>query len=218
MLDEFKRRWRDFVAALHAEDEKQEAQDYGITLATVARMREVISRDKVTIKQPKEAGPAVTGIKADQVIFDEPVRLIAEDRAAWEKAFPMSTFSSLNCPDSRRLLKEAISRYRRDSGKFQVGPTAMTYVKTISTPTPDDLINWFSYHAPVGDQAARYEVLRAAGKVFAEKIVALTVPGTDQDEAIKLVRSVVHWANAAIACSPVAAMPAILVEDDDERT
>lgn len=62
------------------------------------------------------------------------------------------------------------------------------------------LDNWFSYHAPEGDQAVRYAALRAAGKAFAEQIVALTPPSADQTAAIRHVRDAVFTANAAIAC------------------
>jgi hypothetical protein len=70
-------------------------------------------------------------------------------------------------------------------------------------PLPIDqasLDNWFVYHKPEGDQPERYEKLRAAGKVFAEAIVALTPPSADQSAAIRLVREAVFTANAAIAC------------------
>ena len=79
----------------------------------------------------------------------------------------------------------------------------------------DDLDNWFRHHAPVVDQARRYEALRAAGKAFAARIVALTPVGPDQVEAIKLVRSAVFWANAAIACSPPESLPASAEEGWD---
>jgi hypothetical protein len=62
------------------------------------------------------------------------------------------------------------------------------------------IANWFTYHRPEGDQPARYEELRAAGKVLAEVIVRLTPPSVDQRAAIRLVREAVFTANAAIAC------------------
>lgn len=73
-----------------------------------------------------------------------------------------------------------------------------------------ELDNWFTYHAPQGDQAERYGKLRAAGKAFAEEIVKLTPPSADQSAAIRLVREAVFTANAAIACSdqgPAAGAP-----------
>ena len=62
------------------------------------------------------------------------------------------------------------------------------------------LDNWFSYHKPTEGQPEVYEQLRAAGKAFAEKIVALTPPSADQTAAIRHVRDAVFTANAAIAC------------------
>ena len=63
-----------------------------------------------------------------------------------------------------------------------------------------ELDNWFSYHAPVGDQAQRYEKLRAAGKVLAEAIVELCPPSADRTVAIRKVREAIYSANASIAC------------------
>lgn len=69
-----------------------------------------------------------------------------------------------------------------------------------------DLDWWFQYHAPSdhpeGGEAvsARYERLRAAGKVFAEVILAETPGCADQSAAIRKVREAVMTANAAVAC------------------
>lgn len=63
-----------------------------------------------------------------------------------------------------------------------------------------ELDNWFQYHAPKGDQAERYEKIRAAGKVFATVIRDLTPICADQTAAIRLIRNAVYTANAAIAC------------------
>jgi len=63
-----------------------------------------------------------------------------------------------------------------------------------------DLDRWFKYHAPTEGQPAKYEALRAAGKRFAEQIVALAPECADQTDAIRKVREAVMAANAAIAC------------------
>ena len=60
--------------------------------------------------------------------------------------------------------------------------------------------NWFSYHKPEGDQAERYEQLRAAGGALGRVIAALCPESHDRDVAIDHVRSAIHWANASIAC------------------
>lgn len=62
------------------------------------------------------------------------------------------------------------------------------------------LLNWFSYHAPEGDQQARYVSIRLAALDFAQVIVANTPDCADQSAAIRKVREAVMTANAAIAC------------------
>ena len=57
----------------------------------------------------------------------------------------------------------------------------------------------FKYHPPVPDQIPKYNELREAAKVFAEKIVELTPAGPDQTTAVRKVREAVMTANAAIA-------------------
>lgn len=66
--------------------------------------------------------------------------------------------------------------------------------------TQEQLDNWFQYHAPKQGQAEVYTQIRDAGKVFAEKIMALVPPSADQTAAIRKVREAVFTANAAIAC------------------
>ena len=60
--------------------------------------------------------------------------------------------------------------------------------------------NWFTYRAPKGDQAERYERIRAAAKRFAHVIREETPPSADQSAAFRKVREAVMTANAAIAC------------------
>jgi hypothetical protein len=63
-----------------------------------------------------------------------------------------------------------------------------------------DLENWFTYHPPEGDDPAKYENIRAAGKELAYVIVRNTPHGADRMAAIRKVREAVMTANAAIAC------------------
>lgn len=63
-----------------------------------------------------------------------------------------------------------------------------------------ELENWFTYHRPTGDQPQQYEAIRAAGRQFAEVIVANTPPSADQTAAVRKIREAVFTANAAIAC------------------
>lgn len=67
--------------------------------------------------------------------------------------------------------------------------------------TQDDLINWFTYHSPVGDQPDRYGRIREHGYLLAKTIMENTPPGPDQTAAIRKVREAVMTANQAIACS-----------------
>lgn len=59
--------------------------------------------------------------------------------------------------------------------------------------------NNFTYHKPFGDQPAKYEELRNAGKALAEKVVALTPASREQSVALTKLEEVIFWANAAIA-------------------
>jgi hypothetical protein len=63
-----------------------------------------------------------------------------------------------------------------------------------------ELDNWFTYHAPKGDQTDRYLKIREAGKAFAMVIVAMTPPSADQTVAVRKVREAVMVANQSIAC------------------
>ena len=67
--------------------------------------------------------------------------------------------------------------------------------------TKTDLDNWFSYHAPKGDQADRYTQIRAKAKEFAFLILDLTPGCADQTAALRHLRETVYSANAAIACN-----------------
>ena len=66
--------------------------------------------------------------------------------------------------------------------------------------TVDELKNWFTYHAPHGNQAQRYTDIREAAFVFAKTILDKTPSCADQTAAIRKVREAVMTANAAIAC------------------
>ncbi|MFC5861108.1 hypothetical protein ACFPT7_02255 [Acidicapsa dinghuensis] len=66
--------------------------------------------------------------------------------------------------------------------------------------TQDQLDNWFSYHAPEGDDLERYAKLRSAGKVFAETINECCPESADKTAAVRKVREAVMTANASIAC------------------
>lgn len=64
----------------------------------------------------------------------------------------------------------------------------------------EQLDNWFSYHAPVGDQVATYQRLRDGGRVLAYLINDLVPESADKSAAIRKLRECIMTANAAIAC------------------
>ena len=66
--------------------------------------------------------------------------------------------------------------------------------------TDHELVNWFTYHKPEGDQPMKYEIIRAAALDFARIIVANTPQSPDQTVAIRKLREAVMIANASIAC------------------
>lgn len=68
-----------------------------------------------------------------------------------------------------------------------------------TTQTQKQLERSFTYHAPVGDQPARYEAIRAKAKELAELIVVTTPPSREQSAAMTHLEETVMFANAAIA-------------------
>ena len=66
--------------------------------------------------------------------------------------------------------------------------------------TQADLDNWFTYHAPHGDQPQRYVKIRDAAKAFAVVMLENTLPSADQTVAVRKIREAVMVANQSIAC------------------
>lgn len=64
-----------------------------------------------------------------------------------------------------------------------------------------ELDNFFTYHAPVGDQVDRYGVIRAQGRQLARTIMAYSNDSEERQQALFAVRNAVMWANAGIACN-----------------
>lgn len=63
----------------------------------------------------------------------------------------------------------------------------------------EELENRFTYHAPRGDQAERYEKIRALGLKIASDFKFLTPESREQSIALTKLDEAVMWANAAIA-------------------
>lgn len=66
--------------------------------------------------------------------------------------------------------------------------------------TPEQLLNWFTYHSPTQDQMPKYLAIREAGMAFASAIVEHAPDGPDTTAAVRKVREAVMTANQAIAC------------------
>jgi hypothetical protein len=62
--------------------------------------------------------------------------------------------------------------------------------------------DWFTYHSPTQDQIPVYEAIRSHGREFAHVINNLVPDGADKTHALRTLRSVVMWANAAVATTP----------------
>ena len=63
----------------------------------------------------------------------------------------------------------------------------------------EDLDNLFTYHAPKGDQAARYEKISNAAKEFARVVLENTPACADQTVAIRKIVDARMTANSVIA-------------------
>jgi predicted RNA polymerase sigma factor len=68
--------------------------------------------------------------------------------------------------------------------------------------TDAELVNYFTYHAPKGDQTERYQRIREAALAFARVVVANTTASADQTAAMRKLRECVMTANQGIACEP----------------
>lgn len=65
--------------------------------------------------------------------------------------------------------------------------------------TEEEIEDLFTYHAPRGDQPARYQAIRVAARAFANILIKNTKPSADQTTAIRKLRECVMTANASIA-------------------
>lgn len=79
------------------------------------------------------------------------------------------------------------------------------------------LANAFRHHPPKGNQAPRYEAIRAHGGRFAEVLTRLCPEGEERDAAILKIREAVMMANAAIACGEAGAThPGVVQHNPDD--
>lgn len=66
-------------------------------------------------------------------------------------------------------------------------------------PTPEQIEDMFTYHAPTADQIPKYETVRAAAKEFARVICENSPASADQSAALRLLRQCVYSVNGSIA-------------------
>ena len=64
---------------------------------------------------------------------------------------------------------------------------------------PTEIVNRFTYHAPVGDQAKEYNTIRGNAKTMAEIVNGLCPDNREKSIAITKIEEAVMWANASIA-------------------
>jgi hypothetical protein len=64
-----------------------------------------------------------------------------------------------------------------------------------------DINNWFTYHAPTGNQQVRYVALREQFKVLAYLILDVTPCCPDQTAALRMLRECSMACNQTIACN-----------------
>jgi glycyl-tRNA synthetase beta subunit len=79
-----------------------------------------------------------------------------------------------------------------------------TVNETLDARLHQQIEDWFTYHAPKGNQPERYQRLRAAAKQLAREIAVCCPKSADQNAAFRKLREAVFTANAAIALEPVA--------------
>lgn len=65
---------------------------------------------------------------------------------------------------------------------------------------PEEIENWFTYHAPDEVDRVGYTAIRNGAKDLAMVIVNHTPPSADQTAALRKLREAVFTANSAIAC------------------
>jgi hypothetical protein len=69
----------------------------------------------------------------------------------------------------------------------------------VNEKTQTQINNAFTYHAPKGDQATRYQLIRDQAKALATLIAESSPLSREQSLALTHLEQTVMWANAAIA-------------------
>lgn len=71
--------------------------------------------------------------------------------------------------------------------------------KAPSSKLVQEIARRFTYHAPEGDQASRYQHIRAMCGQIAQELAKLCPDGRELQQALNDLDNVVFWANASIA-------------------
>ena len=73
----------------------------------------------------------------------------------------------------------------------------------VNDETKKRIDNNFTYHAPHGDQADRYGILRGKAMGMAYELVTFCPPSRELSVALTKLEEVMFWANASIARNEV---------------
>lgn len=68
--------------------------------------------------------------------------------------------------------------------------------------TRHDIEEAFTYHAPQGDQPARYQKIREAAKAVAVVVLECVPAGRERALALTKLQEASMWANAGVALNP----------------
>lgn len=154
---------------------------------------------------PDLGAPQVVGMRVHMV-------LQADEPEPFEHLLflPQSDLAEDGLPAQKELLHAAQTLIDAAQGSHHASDAAAPGVPAAAPQAPPQdmdrhghllrrLDNDFTYHRPHGDQAKRYEELRAAGKELALAIVARVPDGRERALALTQLEQAIFWANAGIA-------------------
>lgn len=129
-------------------------------------------------------------------------RLLA---VTWNGMVEVEGFGGEFAPHLFEVVEETIMADQQQAGETKIsevaaGAMAITTHYSNQPSAIKNIDNLFTYHAPKGDQQARYVVIRAAARALADIIVDMCPPSADTTAAIRLLREAVMTANQSIAC------------------
>ena len=114
-------------------------------------------------------------------------------------ASPAAALTSLNADKGARDTYQLLLAWLHGLEQPPPGMGPSTAGNALTIQQEAMLDTMFTYHPPHGDQPARYQALREAGRAMAEVLLRCTPVGLDQAAALEHVRAAVMFGNAAIA-------------------